>query len=102
MINKLTLRTALVLTLFALFAWVGGPAAHAADSALPDAPAISSEEPASPDVPADGFDLFQPKPVPLCWTGWCGSDEQCQSWFGPDWYCSLGSGASCGICRELA
>lgn len=98
MITKLSLRTVLVLTLFALFAWVGGPAAHAADSALPDAPAISSEEPASPDVPADGFDLFQPKPTPLCKAGWCSSNEQCEIWFGPGWVCEIGAGQSCGWC----
>jgi hypothetical protein len=99
---KLTFRTALIPALFATVALFGSQVARAADLPLPDAPAISSQAPAAPEVPADGSGLFMPEPIPQCKAGWCSSTSQCQDWFGPDWVCQLGPGASCGICRELA
>ena len=99
---KLTCRSALILALFAMVALFGSPVARAADLPLPDAPAISSQAPPAPEVPADGSGLFIPEPISLCKTNMCSSTAQCQDWFGPDWVCVLGPGQSCGLCQELA
>jgi hypothetical protein len=99
---KLTLRPALILALFAVVAFCGTPLSHAADLPLPDAPAISSQAPVAPEVPADGSGLFMPEPISQCKAGWCSSTAQCQDWFGPDWVCQLGPGQSCGLCQQLA
>lgn len=99
---KFTFSSALILALFAMVALFGSPVARAADLPLPDAPAISSQAPPAPEVPADGSDLFMPEPISQCKAGWCSSTEQCQDWFGPDWVCQLGPGATCGLCQQLA
>ncbi|HEV7668498.1 MAG TPA: hypothetical protein VGS22_08250 [Thermoanaerobaculia bacterium] len=99
---KLIFRSALILALFAVVAFCGNSVARATDLPLPDAPAISSQAPTQPDVPADGSGLFMPEPIPQCKAGWCSSTAQCQAWFGPDWVCQLGPGATCGMCRQLA
>ena len=95
-------RSALILALLAMVALFGSPVARAADLPLPDSPAISSQAPPAPEIPADGSGLFMPAPISQCKAGWCSSTAQCQDWFGPDWVCQLGPGATCGLCHELA
>ncbi len=102
MTKKLVSRTALILSVLALVAFFGSGAAQAAEPTGPATPAISAQAPDAPQLPADGSDLFAPKPISQCKTNWCSSTAQCQQWFGPDWFCNLGPGATCGLCQELA
>lgn len=96
---KLASRLVPILALFVLTVVYGSQPVRAAELQLSDVPAVSSQAPASPDVPAEGPDLFTPKPIFLCKSGWCSTTAQCQDWFGPDWVCHLGSGQTCGICQ---
>ena len=50
------------------------------------------------EVPDLTGNLSTPKPIPMCKSGWCSSNEQCEQWYGPGSTCSVGSGQSCGHC----
>lgn len=103
MSTKLRLHAILSLLILASVAFFTSDAARAADPSPADSTAGPSapsnvEAPDSSTAPSDGSGLFLPKPIPLCRTGMCGTDSQCEDWFGPGSTCDLGAGQTCGFC----
>ncbi len=103
MSTKLRLHAILTLMILASVVFFASDDARAAGPSHADSTACPSarsnvEAPDSSTAPNDGSGLFLPQPLPLCKSGMCSSDSQCEDWFGPGSTCELGSGHTCGYC----